>query len=181
MINEVVCLGLLDIEATSFEAKGRMTIIVTKGMELINEALGKKMINEAKGQDEIWRCWGRPPRSSVCCQSWALPKWAQHPGQRLPRGRAQHPKDTIIETNGKKVILGNIGVMGMGIEERIFEAMSKWIPEAICLESVDLEEMNYEARNTIIEAKGFEEKGIEETIFEAMDKMINEVKCFEGI
>ena len=77
------------------------------------------------------------------------------------------------------MIFGNIGVMG--IEERIFEAMSKWIPEAMCFESLDLEEMNFEARNTIIEAKGLEEKGIEETIFVAMDKMIYEVKCFEGI
>ena len=57
----------------------------------------------------------------------------------------------IIETNGKEVKLGKIGVM------------------------------NQEAKNTIIEVKGIEEKGNEETIFETMGKMINEVKCFEGI
>ena len=55
------------IEDTIVEEMGMMMIIVTKGMELINEALGKEMINEAKGQDEFWLCWGRPPRSSVCC------------------------------------------------------------------------------------------------------------------
>ena len=65
------------------------------------------------------------------------------------------------------MILGNIGVMG--IEGKIFEAISKWIPEATCLESVGLEDTNYEARNTIIEAKRSKEKVIEETIFEAMD------------
>ena len=59
--------------------------------------------------------------------------------------------------------------------------VEKWIPEAMCFESGDLEEMNFEAMNMIIKTKRFEEKGIEETIFVAMDKLIYEVKCFEGI
>ena len=54
-------------ENTIVEEMGLMRIIVTKGLELISEALGKEMSNAVKGQDEFWRCWGRPLKSSVCC------------------------------------------------------------------------------------------------------------------
>ena len=90
LFNEVVCLKLMDIEEVSFEVKSRLILEVVhfvaqeekgieertveemsmmmnmgkKGLELNNEALSKEMINEEeKGQDELWRSWGRLPRS----------------------------------------------------------------------------------------------------------------------
>ena len=84
----------------------------------------------------------------------------------------------IIETNGKEVKLGRIGVMS--IEGKIIRAMIKLIPEVNCFEKRG-HKVDQEAKNTIIQAKGIEEKSDEETILETMGKMINEVKCFEGI
>ena len=90
LVNEVLCLKLVDSEVTSIEAKGHeyniveekgmileekgiedkiveemgMTMTITKGLKLINKALGEEM---TRGQVGLWRCWGKPPRSSVCC------------------------------------------------------------------------------------------------------------------
>ena len=82
-------------------------------------------------------------------------------------------KEMILETS--------FGVIG--IEETIFEAMSKLILEAMCVEVVGFEGTIFEAKgkDMIFETKGLEEMGIEETIFEAMGKMIFEARCFEAV